>query len=106
MPPLIFSKTSVSFSPDGQIIADGSSDKTIKLWTDGTGIDTLTAYKDGVKSVSFSPDGNIVCVSQNGQALRWSLNLDDLLAQGCEWLQDYFVTHPAVHDNLKVCDRK
>lgn len=96
---------SVSFSPDGQIIASASDHKTIKLWTDGTGIDPLTGHQDGVKSVSFSPDGNIVSTSSDGKVIRWSLNLDDLVAQECEWRQDYFVTHPQEHNSLKVCDR-
>ncbi|MCL1475132.1 caspase family protein, partial [Argonema antarcticum] len=49
---------SVSFSPDGQTIASGSFDKTIKLWSrDGKELATLQGHSSEVNSVSFSPDG-------------------------------------------------
>jgi len=53
---------SVSFSPDGQILASGSWDDTIKLWrvSDGSLIGTLEGHTLGVNSVSFSPDGQIL----------------------------------------------
>ena len=54
--------TSVSFSPDGQILASWSYDNTISLWDVDTGrlIRTLTGHTDDVTSVSFSPDGQIL----------------------------------------------
>ena len=53
---------SVSFSPDGQVLASGSSDDTIKLWDVGSRreIATLKGHSYGVSSVSFSPDGQVL----------------------------------------------
>ncbi|MCE2403030.1 hypothetical protein J4G08_19410, partial [Candidatus Poribacteria bacterium] len=56
------SVSSVSFSPDGNTIASGSLDKTIRLWNTRTGIQiqTLIGHTSPVNSVSFSPDGNTI----------------------------------------------
>ncbi|MBX9258591.1 hypothetical protein H1Q63_32525 [Desmonostoc muscorum CCALA 125] len=45
-------------SSDGQLLASGSWDKTIKLWNVATGreISTLSHF-DSVRSVAFSRDG-------------------------------------------------
>ena len=53
---------SVSFSPDGQVLASGSNDHTIKLWDVGSRreIATLKGHSGAVLSVSFSPDGQVL----------------------------------------------
>src|SRR6266496_369652 len=50
---------SVVFSPDGQLLASGGWDATIKLWSVATGkeLRTLHGHANWVLSVTFSPDG-------------------------------------------------
>ncbi|NEP11854.1 MAG: hypothetical protein F6K14_16920 [Symploca sp. SIO2C1] len=53
--------SSVSFSPDGELIASGSRDSSIKLWRkDGSWFQDLPGHQAGVYSVSFSPDGKMI----------------------------------------------
>jgi tetratricopeptide (TPR) repeat protein len=97
--------TSVSFSPDGKTIASGSSDNTIKLWNlEGKLLKTLSGHSSYVTSVSFSPDGKTIASgSWDNTVILWNLDLNDLLKQGCSWLNDYLATHPEPLEELKDC---
>jgi WD40 repeat protein len=40
--------------------------------------------------VSFSPDGQTIASSSDDDTIiLWNLNLNDLLARGCNWVGDY-----------------
>jgi WD40 repeat protein/serine/threonine protein kinase len=52
---------SVAYSPDGTILASGSSDHTVKLWNPNTGelIATCAGHAGAVTSVAFAPSGKL-----------------------------------------------
>jgi WD40 repeat protein/predicted XRE-type DNA-binding protein len=67
---------SVTFSPDGQILASGSNDQTVRLWDVNTGqcLKTLRGHTGCVQSVVFSPDGTILASGSNDQTVRlWDI---------------------------------
>ncbi len=77
--------SSIAICSDGQTLATGCTDKTIKVWNLNTGklIRTLTENLGEVSSVAVSPDGNLLAVGSHetprSNVKVWNLTTGKLL---------------------------
>ena len=69
--------TSIDYSPNGQWLATGSSDATIRLWQANTRefYQTLRGHTNWVESVVFSPDGQWLATGSGDATIRlWQVS--------------------------------
>jgi WD40 repeat protein len=65
----------VAYSPDGQWLATGATDGTVKIWKTKTAeeVKSIAAHKEEVYSVAFSPDGmRLLSGGGDGKAILWN----------------------------------
>ncbi|WP_414581600.1 caspase family protein [Scytonema sp. PCC 10023] len=89
----------IEFSPDGKVLAS-LNDGIVKMWN----IDQTDPYTDNSDDIKFSPDNKNIIKSDNGLKLR-SLDLEDVIRHGCDWVRDYLTNNPNVsEEDRKICD--
>ncbi|KUM60481.1 hypothetical protein ACN42_g6647 [Penicillium freii] len=74
--------TSVAFSPDGKLVASGSTDQSVKVWNTITGAihKTLEGHSRWVTSVVFSPDSKFVASGSRDSTVNvWNILTGDIL---------------------------
>jgi WD40 repeat protein len=85
---------SVAFSPDGQVLASGSSDSQIRLWEVNSGqvVAIIAGHTDVVWNVAFSPSSSILASASADDTIRlWDTGdaqNPQLLSQLTEHLED------------------
>ena len=73
---------SLAFSPDGALLASGSSDHTLRLWQVETGQcrKTLQGHEASVSAVAFSPKGDLLASGgADGRIRFWEPNAGEFL---------------------------
>jgi WD40 repeat protein len=67
---------SVSFSPDGLVLATGGDDQIVHTWDaeTGAGIDTFAGHDSPVVALAFTASGDVLSVAANRTAFVWDTN--------------------------------
>ncbi|OKH55588.1 hypothetical protein NIES2101_04200, partial [Calothrix sp. HK-06] len=94
---------------DGKLIATGSTNRTVRLWTSsGKQLAELRGHQGIIRSVNFSPDSKLLgTASEDGAAIIWQIkDLNQLINEGCTWLQDYFNSNPQQKIQFNTCQGK
>ncbi|GGA42179.1 WD40 repeat domain-containing protein [Okeania sp. KiyG1] len=96
----------IAFSPDSQQIAVLDPNE-FTIWTlDGKQIAKHTIPEENQGKIVFSPDGKYIATGQSKVFIWQNKNLNELLATGCDWLQEYLTTRPQEKEKLKVCQEE
>jgi WD40 repeat protein/ABC-type dipeptide/oligopeptide/nickel transport system ATPase component len=98
---------------DSNMLASASTDGTIRIWDLTNGREIKTLKRKGVGypfwNVRFSPDGKkVVSVSDDALVELWNAETQDsqqLISQGCKWLDDYLKNNNNSNKNQYICDK-
>lgn len=74
--------SSITYSPDGKVLANGNHNGTVRLWDANTHtlLHTLTGHFYPIRRVVYSPDGKVLVSGSDDATVRlWDVNTGALL---------------------------
>ncbi|MEA5420511.1 NACHT domain-containing protein [Spirulina sp. CCNP1310] len=96
--------THLSLSPHGDLFAATTWDHRLQLWSrDGELLQEWEGDQGQLMGVVWDRDGSrIATAGADGSVVLWSVDLDDLIGQGCHWLADYLRYNPTARTQSAV----
>ncbi|MDE0634261.1 MAG: hypothetical protein OXI43_00210 [Candidatus Poribacteria bacterium] len=73
-----YSITCISFNSDGNVLASGSGDETVRLWDTNTGHYKTINVGDRPDTLLFSPDGETLATNGYKGIMLWNTNIGEL----------------------------
>ncbi len=100
-------KSAVSFGLKGDVVASASDDGTIRFWqlSGGQLLHTFTGHRGIIWQASFDDSGErLASAGADGQIRLWNLRIQDLMRQGCLWLEDYLAYGDLSEADGTICE--
>ncbi|MEG4963795.1 MULTISPECIES: WD40 repeat domain-containing protein [unclassified Microcoleus] len=104
---------SLSFSPNGEMLASADDSGAVKIWSrDGIMLKSFKQDSFTGDNISLNSDGQQIFTWMRGKdnyyyrkPLLWSMNLNNLLKIGCQKAGDYLKNNPNLQDDRSLCDK-